>query len=568
MDEEEVVHVFFFFLHCKKTIIMYNEEDFIKIGEMCMISTQNVSLRYGDRALFENVSIQFTEGNCYGIIGANGAGKSTFLKILSGEIEPNKGEVIIPEGQRLSVLKQDHFAYDDQDVLRTVMMGNKRLYDIMVRKEELYSKEDFNDEDGLELADLEGEFMEMDGWNAETDAEILLNGLGVTSEYHHLLMKELGDQQKVKVLLAQALFGNPDVLLLDEPTNHLDLKSITWLENFLLNFPNTVIVVSHDRHFLNKVCTHIADIDYSKIQLYVGNYDFWYEYSQMMLKQAKEINKKAEAKKKELEEFIARFSANASKAKQATSRKKLLDNLEMVEIKPSMRRYPFIGFTPDREVGNIVLNVEDLSYEQNGEMILNHVSFSISPKDKVAFVSDNELAVTSFFKIIMGEITDYQGSFQWGITTSRSYFPKDNNDYFDHCELSLVDWLRQFTDGDVYEQDLRGWLGRVLFSGEEALKKANVLSGGEKVRCMLAKMMMENSNVLVLDEPTNHLDLESIQAVNEGLMRFKENILFASHDHQFVQTIANRIIEFNENGCLDRLSTFDEYLEYKEKMEA
>ena len=568
MDEEEVAHVFFFFLHCKKTIIMYNEEDFIKIGEMCMISTQNVSLRYGDRALFENVSIQFTEGNCYGIIGANGAGKSTFLKILSGEIEPNKGEVIIPEGQRLSVLKQDHFAYDDQDVLRTVMMGNKRLYDIMVRKEELYSKEDFNDEDGLELADLEGEFMEMDGWNAETDAEILLNGLGVTSEYHHLLMKELGDQQKVKVLLAQALFGNPDVLLLDEPTNHLDLKSITWLENFLLNFPNTVIVVSHDRHFLNKVCTHIADIDYSKIQLYVGNYDFWYEYSQMMLKQAKEINKKAEAKKKELEEFIARFSANASKAKQATSRKKLLDNLEMVEIKPSMRRYPFIGFTPDREVGNIVLNVEDLSYEQNGEMILNHVSFSISPKDKVAFVSDNELAVTSFFKIIMGEITDYQGSFQWGITTSRSYFPKDNNDYFDHCELSLVDWLRQFTDGDVYEQDLRGWLGRVLFSGEEALKKANVLSGGEKVRCMLAKMMMENSNVLVLDEPTNHLDLESIQAVNEGLMRFKENILFASHDHQFVQTIANRIIEFNENGCLDRLSTFDEYLEYKEKMEA
>ena len=568
MDEEEVVHVFFFFLHCKKTIIMYNEEDFIKIGEMCMISTQNVSLRYGDRALFENVSIQFTEGNCYGIIGANGAGKSTFLKILSGEIEPNKGEVIIPEGQRLSVLKQDHFAYDDQDVLRTVIMGNKRLYDIMVRKEELYSKEDFNDEDGLELADLEGEFMEMDGWNAETDAEILLNGLGVTSEYHHLLMKELGDQQKVKVLLAQALFGNPDVLLLDEPTNHLDLKSITWLENFLLNFPNTVIVVSHDRHFLNKVCTHIADIDYSKIQLYVGNYDFWYEYSQMMLKQAKEINKKAEAKKKELEEFIARFSANASKAKQATSRKKLLDNLEMVEIKPSMRRYPFIGFTPDREVGNIVLNVEDLSYEQNGEMILNHVSFSISPKDKVAFVSDNELAVTSFFKIIMGEITDYQGSFQWGITTSRSYFPKDNNDYFDHCELSLVDWLRQFTDGDVYEQDLRGWLGRVLFSGEEALKKANVLSGGEKVRCMLAKMMMENSNVLVLDEPTNHLDLESIQAVNEGLMRFKENILFASHDHQFVQTIANRIIEFNENGCLDRLSTFDEYLEYKEKMEA
>ena len=532
-----------------------------------MIATQNVSLRYGDRALFENVSIKFTEGNCYGIIGANGAGKSTFLKILAGEIEPNKGEVVITPGQRLSVLKQDHFAYDDQEVLKTVLMGNKRLYEIMLRKEELYSKADFNDEDGIELAELEGEFMEMDGWNAETDAEILLNGLQITSEYHHLLMKELGDQQKVKVLLSQALFGNPDILLLDEPTNHLDLKSVTWLENFLLNFPNTVIVVSHDRHFLNKVCTHIADIDYSKIQLYVGNYDFWYEYSQMMIKQAKEINKKAEAKKKELEEFIARFSANASKAKQATSRKKLLDNLEMVDIKPSLRRYPFIGFTPEREVGNIVLTVEDLGYKQNGEQIFDHVSFSLSPKDKVAFVSDHELAITSFFKIIMGEITDYTGSFQWGVTTSKSYFPKDNNEYFDDCDLSLVEWLRQYAGEDAYEQDLRGWLGRVLFSGEEALKKANVLSGGEKVRCMLAKMMMANANVLVLDEPTNHLDLESIQALNEGLIRFKENVLFASHDHQFVQTIANRIIELKEDGCIDRLSTYDEYLEYKEKME-
>lgn len=532
-----------------------------------MISTQNVSLRYGDRALFENVSIQFTEGNCYGIIGANGAGKSTFLKILSGEIEPNKGEVVMTPGQRLSVLKQDHFAYDEQEVLKTVLMGNKRLYEVMLRKEELYAKADFNDEDGIELAELEGEFMEMDGWNAETDAEILLNGLGVSGEYHHLLMKELGDQQKVKVLLAQALFGNPDILLLDEPTNHLDLKSVTWLENFLLNFPNTVIVVSHDRHFLNKVCTHIADIDYSRIQLYVGNYDFWYEYSQMMLKQAKEINKKAEAKKKELEEFIARFSANASKAKQATSRKKLLDNLEMVDIKPSLRRYPFIGFTPEREVGNIVLTVENLSYETGGEKIFDKVSFSLSPHDKVAFVSDNELAVTSFFKIIMGEITDYQGTFQWGVTTSRSYFPKDNNEYFDNCDLSLVDWLRQYADEDAYEQDLRGWLGRVLFSGEEALKKANVLSGGEKVRCMLAKMMMVNSNVLILDEPTNHLDLESIQALNEGLMRFKENVLFASHDHQFVQTIANRIIELTPIGCIDRLSTYDEYLEYKDTYE-
>ena len=532
-----------------------------------MIATQNVSMRYGDRALFENVSIQFTEGNCYGIIGANGAGKSTFLKILSGEIEPNKGEVVITPGQRLSVLKQDQFAYDDQEVLKTVLMGNKRLYEIMLRKEELYSKADFNDEDGIELAELEGEFMEMDGWNAETDAEILLNGLGVTGEYHHLLMKELGDQQKVKVLLAQALFGNPDILLLDEPTNHLDLKSVTWLENFLLNFPNTVIVVSHDRHFLNKVCTHIADIDYSKIQLYIGNYDFWYEYSQMMLKQAKEINKKAEAKKKELEEFIARFSANASKAKQATSRKKLLDNLEMVDIKPSLRRYPFIGFTPDREVGNIVLTVEDLGYSQNGEQIFDHVSFSISPKDKVAFVSDHELAVTTFFKIIMGEITDYTGTFQWGVTTSQSYFPKDNNEFFDDCDLTLVDWLRQYAGDDAYEQDLRGWLGRVLFYGEEALKKANVLSGGEKVRCMLAKMMMANANVLVLDEPTNHLDLESIQALNEGLIRFKENVLFASHDHQFVQTIANRIIELTPQGCIDRLSTYDEYLEYKETLE-
>ena len=532
-----------------------------------MIATQNVSLRYGDRALFENVSIKFTEGNCYGIIGANGAGKSTFLKILSGEIEPNKGEVLMTPGQRLSVLKQDHFAYDDQEVLKTVLMGNKRLYEIMLRKEELYSKADFNDEDGIELAELEGEFMEMDGWNAETDAEILLNGLGISSQFHHVLMKELGDQQKIKVLLAQALFGNPDVLLLDEPTNHLDLKSVTWLENFLLNFPNTVIVVSHDRHFLNKVCTHIADIDYSKIQLYVGNYDFWYEYSQMMLKQAKEINKKAEAKKKELEEFIARFSANASKAKQATSRKKLLDNLEMVDIKPSLRRYPFIGFTPDREVGNIVLTVEDLGYKQNGEQIFDHVSFSISPKDKVAFVSDHELAVTCFFKIIMGEITDYTGTFQWGVTTSRSYFPKDNNEYFDDCDVTLVDWLRQYASEDAYEQDLRGWLGRVLFSGEEALKKANVLSGGEKVRCMLAKMMMANANVLVLDEPTNHLDLESIQALNEGLIRFKENVLFASHDHQFVQTIANRIIELTPQGCIDRLSTYDEYLEYKETLE-
>ncbi len=532
-----------------------------------MISTQNVSLQYGGRSLFQNVSISFTEGNCYGIIGANGAGKSTFLKILSGEIEPNKGEVVITPGQRLSVLKQDHFAYDDKEVLQTVMMGNQRLFEIMERKEVLYSKPDFNDDDGIELAELESEFLEMDGWNAESDAQILLNGLGVSEEYHYSMMADLDEQIKVKVLLAQALFGNPDILLLDEPTNHLDLKSVTWLENFLMHFENTVIVVSHDRHFLNKVCTHIADIDFGKIQLYVGNYDFWYEYSQMMQRQAKELNKKAEAKKKELEEFIARFSANASKAKQATSRKKLLDNLEMVEIRPSLRRYPFIGFTPDREVGNMILNVENLSYSLNGEKIINNVSFSILPKEKVAFVSNNDLAITSFFKIITGEITDFEGTFNWGITTSQSYFPKDNNEYFENCELSLVDWLRQYAKEDVYDQDLRGWLGRVLFSGEEALKQANVLSGGEKVRCMLAKMMMANCNVLIFDDPTNHLDLESIQALNEGLIRFKENILFTSHDHQFVQTVADRIIEFNEDGIISRNSTYDEYLEYKESLE-
>ena len=532
-----------------------------------MISTQNVSLQYGGRSLFQNVSISFTEGNCYGIIGANGAGKSTFLKILSGEIEPNKGEVVITPGQRLSVLKQDHFAFDDKEVLQTVIMGNSRLFEIMSRKEELYSKADFNDQDGIELAELEGEFLEMDGWNAESDAQILLNGLGVSEEFHYSLMKDLDEQVKVKVLLAQALFGNPDILLLDEPTNHLDLKSVNWLENFLLHFENTVIVVSHDRHFLNKVCTHIADIDFGKIQLYVGNYDFWYQYSQMMQRQAKEINKKAEAKKKELEEFIARFSANASKAKQATSRKKLLDNLEMVEIRPSLRRYPFIGFTPEREVGNMILNVENLSYSLNGEKLINNVSFSILPKEKVAFVSDNDLAVTTFFKIITGEITDYEGKFSWGITTSQSYFPKDNNAYFENCDLSLVDWLRQYAKEDVYDQDLRGWLGRVLFSGEEALKEANVLSGGEKVRCMLAKMMMENRNVLIFDDPTNHLDLESIQALNEGLIRFKENIIFTSHDHEFVQTIADRIIELNKDGMISRNSTYDEYLEYKENLE-
>ena len=530
-----------------------------------MISTQNVSLQYGDRALFENVNIKFTSGNCYGVIGANGAGKSTFLKILSGEIEPNKGEVILEPNKRLSMLKQDHFAYEENEVLETVIMGNARLYEIMQEKEKLYAKADFNDEDGIKLAELEGEFAEMDGWNAEVDGEILLNGLGISEEYHHLKMKELEANQKVKVLLAQALFGNPDVLLLDEPTNHLDMHSVRWLENFLMNFKNTVIVVSHDRYFLNKVCTHIVDIDYSRVQLYVGNYDFWYEYSQLQLKQAKETNKKAEAKKKELEKFIARFSANASKAKQATSRKKLLDNLEMVDLKPSLRRYPFISFKPGREVGNIVLKVEGLSKTVDGVKLLNNVSFSINPKEKVAFVGDSK-ATETFFIIITGEIEPDEGSYQWGVTTSQSYFPKDNSSFFNDCDLTLVDWLRQFSTKDEYEQDLRGWLGRMLFSGEEALKKAQVLSGGEKVRCMLAKMMMSEANVLIFDEPTNHLDLETIQALNQGLINFKENILFTSHDHQFVQTIANRIIEFNSEGIIDRLSTYDEYLEYKDSL--
>ncbi|WP_249030244.1 ABC-F family ATP-binding cassette domain-containing protein [Tannockella kyphosi] len=530
-----------------------------------MITTQNVSLRYGDRALFENVSVKFTEGNCYGVIGANGAGKSTFLKILSGEIEPNKGDVVIEPGKRLSVLKQDHFAYEENGVIETVVMGNKRLFEIMQEKEVLYAKPDFNDEDGIRLGELEGEFADMDGWNAEVDAEILLNGLGVTTEFHELKMKDLEGAQKVKVLLAQALFGNPDILLLDEPTNNLDLDSIRWLENFLLNFRNTVIVISHDRYFLNKVCTHIADIDYSKIQLYVGNYDFWYEYSQLQTQQAKDLNKRQEAKKKELEDFIARFSANASKAKQATSRKKLLDNLEMADIKPSLRRYPFIAFKAGREVGNIILNVEGLTKTVNGVKLIDNVSFSINANEKVAVVGDDN-AVTTLFKIIEGEMEPDAGTFQWGVTTSQSYFPKDNSSFFNECELSLVDWLRQFSPVDAYEQDLRGWLGRMLFSGEEALKKANVLSGGEKVRCMLAKMMMQDANVLVFDDPTNHLDLESIQALNQGLMQFKENILFASHDHQFIQTVANRIIEIQETGVLDRLSSYDEYLEYKDNL--
>lgn len=525
-----------------------------------MISTNGLSLRYGGRALFENVNVKFTPGNCYGLIGANGTGKSTFLKILAGDIEPSKGEVIITPGERMAVLKQDHFAYDAYEVIQTVIMGHKRLFEIMQAKEEIYAHEDFTEEDGIRIAELEGEFAELDGWNAESDAAILLNGLGITSELHYEKMENLTGAQKVKVLLAQALFGNPDILLLDEPTNHLDIAAVKWLEDFLLEFENTVIVVSHDRHFLNKVCTHIADIDYGKIQMYVGNYDFWYEYTQMALRQMKEQNKKVEAKMKELQEFIARFSANASKSKQATSRKKLLDNLTLENFKPSSRRYPFVGFKADREIGNDLLFVKNLSKTVGDRKVLNNVSFSILPGDKVAFVGTDEVAKTTFFQIIMGELEPDEGSYTWGKTTSQSYFPKDNSAYFDGCELSLIDWLRQFSK-EQYEQDIRGWLGRMLFSGDEALKQANVLSGGERVRCMLAKMMLSGANVLLFDEPTNHLDLESITALNEGLIAYKSSILFTSHDHQFVSTIANRIIEFTPDGLIDKRMTYDEYLE-------
>ncbi|MDF2822147.1 MAG: ybiT 2 [Clostridiales bacterium] len=525
-----------------------------------MISTQGVSLTYGGRTLFSNVNVKFTAGNCYGLIGANGAGKSTFLKILSGEIEPNKGDVFITPGERLAVLKQDQFAYDEYDAIKTIVMGHKKLWDIMQKKEELYAKADFSDEDGIILANLEGEFAELNGWEAEMEAERMLNGLGVPGEYHYMQMKDLDAGIKVKILLAQALFGNPDNLLLDEPTNHLDLESVRWLEDFLLNFENTVIVVSHDRHFLNKVCTHIADIDYGKIQLYVGNYDFWYEYTQMIVRQTKDQNKKTESKMKELQDFIQRFSANASKAKQATSRKKLLDNLQMEEVRPSSRKYPFINFKPEREIGNDLLWVKNISKTIGDRKVLNDVSFMLAPHDKVVFVGQDEMARTTLFKILMGEMEPDEGSFGWGITTSRAYFPKDNTEYFEGIELNLIDWLRQYS-AEQYEQDIRGWLGRMLFSGEEALKQAKVLSGGEKVRCILSKMMLSGANVLILDDPTNHLDLESITALNEGLETFKESILFTSHDHQFVQTIANRVIEITPNGLIDRSGSYDEFID-------
>ena len=527
-----------------------------------MIQASNITLRLGKKALFEDVNIKFTEGNCYGLIGANGAGKSTFLKILTGEIEPSKGEVIITPGQRLSFLKQDHFKYNEFVVLDTVIMGNEHLYQIMKEKDEIYAKEDFSEEDGIKAGKLEEEFANMDGWNAESDAATLLNGLGLSTDIHYKKMSELPDSEKVKVLLAQALFGNPDILLLDEPTNHLDLDAINWLEEFLINFDNTVIVVSHDRYFLNKVCTHIADIDYAKIQLYAGNYDFWYESSQLMIKQMKEANKKKEEKIKELQSFIQRFSANASKSKQATSRKHALEKIQLDEMKPSSRKYPYIDFRPDREIGNEVLTVEHISKTIDGVKVLDDISFVINREDKVAFVGSNTIAATTLFQILTGEMEPDEGTFKWGVTTSFSYFPKDNTELFDRDE-TIVDWLMPFSP----EKDptyVRGFLGRMLFPGEDGVKKVNVLSGGERVRVMLSKMMILGSNVLVIDEPTAHLDMESITALNNGLIKFPGVILFTSQDHQFIQTIANRIMEITPGGLIDKLTTYDEYLESDE----
>ncbi|ASV69591.1 ATP-binding cassette domain-containing protein [Cytobacillus sp. FSL W7-1323] len=529
-----------------------------------MLTVTNVGLRYGDRKLFEDVNIKFTPGNCYGLIGANGAGKSTFLKILSGEIESQSGNVSLGPGERLAVLKQDHFEYEEYEVLKVVIMGHARLYEVMQEKDAIYMKADFSDEDGMRAAELEGEFAELNGWEAESEAAILLKGLGIPEELHMKKMADLSGGDKVKVLLAQALFGKPDVLLLDEPTNHLDIKAIAWLEEFLINFENTVIVVSHDRHFLNKVCTHIADLDFGKIQIYVGNYDFWYESSQLAQRMAQDANKKKEEKIKELQNFIARFSANASKSKQATSRKKLLDKISLDDIRPSSRRYPYVGFSPDREIGNDLLRVDGLSKTIDGVKVLDNISFIMNKDDKIALVGTNELAKTTLFKILMGEMDPDEGSFKWGVTTSQAYFPKDNSNFFENSELNLVEWLRQYSPEDESESFLRGFLGRMLFSGEEVLKKASVLSGGEKVRCMLSKMMLSGSNVLLLDEPTNHLDLESITALNNGLIAFKGSMIFASHDHQFIQTIANRIIEITPNGIVDKQVTYDEYLENDE----
>ncbi|MBS4217432.1 ATP-binding cassette domain-containing protein [Bacillus sp. FJAT-49711] len=526
-----------------------------------MITVSNVGLRYGDRKLFDDINLKFTPGNCYGLIGANGAGKSTFVKILSGEIEPQTGSVAITSGERLAVLKQDHFQYEDEEVIKVVIMGHTRLYEIMQEKDAIYMKADFSEADGMRAAELEGEFAELNGWEAESEAAILLKGLGIQENVHSKKMAELSGSEKVKVLLAQALFGKPDILLLDEPTNHLDIKAIQWLEEFLINFENTVIVVSHDRHFLNKVCTHIADLDFGKIQIYVGNYDFWYESSQLAQRMAQDANKKKEEKIKELQAFIARFSANASKSKQATSRKKLLDKITLDDIQPSSRRYPFVGFTPEREIGNDLLRVEGLTKTIDGVKVLDNISFIMNKNDKIALVGRNEIAKTTLLRILSGELEPDAGNFKWGVTTSQAYFPKDNSEFFDGCNLNLVDWLRQFSPQDDSESFLRGFLGRMLFSGEEVLKKASVLSGGEKVRCMLSKMMLSGSNVLLLDEPTNHLDLESITALNNGLINFKGSVIFASHDHQFIQTIANRIIDLTPKGIIDKQMTYDEYLE-------
>ena len=524
-----------------------------------MISANNVTLRIGKKALFEDVNIKFTEGNCYGLIGANGAGKSTFLKILSGELDTTNGDIVITPGQRLSVLEQNHFKYDDYPVLDTVIMGNQRLYDIMKEKEAIYAKPDFTDEDGIRASELEGEFAEMNGWEAESDAAQLLNGLGIETDLHYAIMKDLSGSEKVKVLLARALFGNPDILLLDEPTNHLDLAAIEWLEEFLINFDNTVIVVSHDRYFLNKVCTHIADIDYGKIQLYAGNYDFWYESSQLMIKQMKEANKKKEEKIKELQEFISRFSANASKSKQATSRKRALEKIELDTIKPSSRKYPYIDFRPNREIGNEVLAVEGLTKTIDGVKVLDNLTFTVGHDDKIALVGGNELAKTVLLQILSGEMEPDSGSFKWGVTTSQSYFPKDYTKEFDN-DLIIVDWLTQYSEikDATY---VRGFLGRMLFAGDDGVKKVNVLSGGEKVRCLLSKMMISGANVLLFDDPTNHLDMESITALNNGMIKFPGVIIFTSRDHQIVQTTANRIMEILPNGSMiDKITTYDEYL--------
>lgn len=529
-----------------------------------MINVTDVGLRFGDKKLFEEVNVKFTNGNCYGVIGANGAGKSTFLRILSGAVEPNKGNVSMAPNERMAVLEQDHFKFDEFQVLETVLMGHKRLHEIMKEKDALYAKSDFTEDDGIIAADLEGEFADLDGWDAETNAEKMLMGLGIKKNLHTKLMGELQGGEKVKVLLAQALFGDPDNLLLDEPTNHLDFKAIDWLEEFLLNCDKTVLVVSHDRHFLNKVCTHMLDIDFSKVKLFIGNYEFWYESSQLALRLMKDHNKKKEEKIKELQAFIARFSSNASKAKQATSRKKSLDKINVEDIEPSSRRYPFVGFSPEREAGKDILTVEGITKTIDGIKVLDNVSFTINKGDKVILLSRNEIARTALLDILMEELEPDSGTIKWGITTSRSYLPKDNTSFFEDSEYNLVDWLRQYSPKEKDETFIRGFLGKMLFSGEEALKNASVLSGGEKVRCMFSRLMLSGANVILLDEPTNHLDLESIQSVNNGLTAFKGTMFFTSHDHKFIQTISNRIIELTPRGTFDRVMTLDEYLEDKD----